>query len=65
MDNLEDRWEVATGRVIAKGMAIASKARGFTARGHGVGHAEIQDGVAQVADRRTDLGTGSDTILAK
>ncbi len=53
-------WEVAPGRVRAKGMAIAMQGSGISARGHGVGHdlSSRNGGCFKLRIGATDLGTG-------
>ncbi|MFA5852703.1 MAG: molybdopterin cofactor-binding domain-containing protein, partial [Spirochaetales bacterium] len=59
-------WEVAPGRVRAKGMAIAMQGSGIPLVDMGSATLELQDGGCfKLRIGATDLGTGSDTILAQ
>lgn len=58
--------EVAPGRVRAKGMAIAMQGSGIPLIDMASAHLELQDGgFWKLLIGATDLGTGSDTILAQ
>jgi len=59
-------WEVAPGRVRAKGMAIAMQGSGIPLVDMGSATLELQDGGCfKLRVGATDLGTGSDTVLAQ
>lgn len=59
-------WEVAPGRIRAKGMAIAMQGSGIPLIDMGSARLELQDGgFFKLHVGATDLGTGSDTILAQ
>jgi CO/xanthine dehydrogenase Mo-binding subunit len=58
--------EVAPGRIRAKGMALAMQGSGIPLIDMGSAHIELQDdGFFKLHIGATDLGTGSDTILAQ
>lgn len=59
-------YEVAPGRIRAKGMAIAMQGSGIPLIDMGSANLELQDGgFFKLHVGATDLGTGSDTILAQ
>jgi CO/xanthine dehydrogenase Mo-binding subunit len=59
-------YEVAPGRIRAKGMAIAMQGSGIPLIDMGSANLELQDdGFFKLHMGATDLGTGSDTILAQ
>ncbi len=59
-------YEVAPGRIRAKGMAIAMQGSGIPLIDMGSANLELQDGgFFKLHIGATDLGTGSDTILAQ
>lgn len=59
-------WEVAPGKIRAKGMAIAMQGSGIPLVDMGSATLELQDGGCfKLRIGATDLGTGSDTILAQ
>ena len=59
-------YEIAPGRIRAKGMAIAMQGSGIPLIDMGSAHLELQDdGFFKLHIGATDLGTGSDTILAQ
>ncbi|MCX7775139.1 MAG: molybdopterin-dependent oxidoreductase [Spirochaetaceae bacterium] len=59
-------WEVAPGRVHALGMAIAMQGSGIPMIDMGSARIELQDGgFFKLHVGATDIGTGSDTILAQ
>jgi len=59
-------WEVAPGRIRAKGMAIAMQGSGIPLVDMGSATLELQDGGCfKLRIGATDLGTGSDTILTQ
>jgi len=59
-------WEVAPGRLRARGMAIAMQGSGIPLIDMGSARIELQDGGCfKLHVGATDIGTGSDTILAQ
>jgi CO/xanthine dehydrogenase Mo-binding subunit len=60
------RWESAPGKVRARGMAVAMQGSGIPLIDMGSARIELQDGGSFLLHvGATDIGTGSDTILAQ